>query len=133
MKCRRNTNQRRLVLDAVRSRCDHPTAEDIYLAVHAQSARVSRGTVYRNLNLLADNGEITRVKMPDCDRYDLRTDAHYHLLCSRCNALADVPDCYDSAIDERLGSATGYRALTHRITFEGICPVCQGAEESAAS
>ena len=133
MKCRRNTNQRRLVLDAVRSRCDHPTAEEIYLAVHALNERVSRGTVYRNLNLLAENGEITRVKMPDCDRYDLRTDAHYHLLCSRCNALADVPQLYNADFDEHLGSATGYRALRHRITFEGICPVCQGAEEGAAS
>ena len=49
---RRNTKQRALVLDAVRARCDHPTAEDIYLDVRRQDDRISRATVYRNLRLL---------------------------------------------------------------------------------
>lgn len=61
---RRNTRQRQLVLDAVRVRCDHPTAEDVYRDVHAIDEHVSRGTVYRNLNLLAETGVITTVKAP---------------------------------------------------------------------
>ena len=59
---RRNTRQRQLVLDAVRARCDHPTAEDIYQDVRAIDGKVSRGTVYRNLNLLTETGAITTVK-----------------------------------------------------------------------
>ena len=53
---RRNTRQRKLVLDAVRQSYNHPTADEIYNAVRAQDDKISRGTVYRNLNLLADAG-----------------------------------------------------------------------------
>ena len=55
---RRNTRQRKLVLDAVRQSYNHPTADEIYNVVRAQDDKISRGTVYRNLNLLADAGEI---------------------------------------------------------------------------
>ena len=54
---RRNTRQRKLVLDAVRQSYNHPTADEIYNVVRAQDDKISRGTVYRNLNLLADAGE----------------------------------------------------------------------------
>ena len=64
MKQQRNTRQRQLVLDVVRGRRDHPTAEQIYQSVREQDAHVSRGTVYRNLNLLCDNREIYRVSCP---------------------------------------------------------------------
>ena len=76
MKQQRNTRQRQLVLDVVRGRRDHPTAEQIYQSVREQDAHVSRGTVYRNLNLLCDNREIYRVVMSNSDRFDLRTDPH---------------------------------------------------------
>ena len=71
MKQQRNTRQRQLVLDVVRGRRDHPTAEQIYQSVREQDAHVSRGTVYRNLNLLCDNREIYRVVMSNSDRFDL--------------------------------------------------------------
>lgn len=61
---RRNTKQRKLVLDAVRQSYNHPTADEIYNAVRAQDDKISRGTVYRNLNLLADAGEILSIKTP---------------------------------------------------------------------
>ena len=69
MKQQRNTRQRQLVLDAVRSRQDHPTAEQIYQSVRERDAHVSRGTVYRNLNLLCEKQDIYRVVMADCDRF----------------------------------------------------------------
>ena len=78
MKQQRNTRQRQLVLDAVRSRQDHPTAEQIYQSVRERDAHVSRGTVYRNLNLLCEKQDIYRVVMADCDRFDLRADPHHH-------------------------------------------------------
>ena len=61
---RRNTRQRKLVFDAVRQSYNHPTADEIYNVVRAQDDKISRGTVYRNLNLLADAGEILSIKTP---------------------------------------------------------------------
>ena len=65
---RRNTKQRKLVLDAVRQSYNHPTADEIYNVVRAQDDKISRGTVYRNLNLLADAGEILSLKTPGGSR-----------------------------------------------------------------
>ena len=64
MKTRRNSKQRQLVLEAVKARCDHPTADQIYLDVRAQDDKISRGTVYRNLGLLSDEGQISQVRVP---------------------------------------------------------------------
>lgn len=127
----RNTRQRLLVLDAVQARHDHPTADDIYLDVRARDGRISRGTVYRNLGLLARTGEILQVKVPAADRFDSRLDLHYHLLCTRCGSLADVSLPYQEELDQRLSEASGYQITRHRTVFEGVCPACQAAQETA--
>ncbi len=122
---RRDTKQRQLVLDAVRERYDHPTADDIYLAVREKDSRISRGTVYRNLSLLSDEDEIAHVRVPGADRYDLRTDLHYHMICVKCSKVIDVPIPYNSEIENKVSSETGYTVKRHRLIFEGICPECQ--------
>ena len=127
MKQQRNTRQRQMVLDAVRSRRDHPTAEQIFQSVRSVDAHVSRGTVYRNLNLLCENQEIFRVVLSDCDRFDLRTDPHYHLRCVACGRVQDVDSPYDKAYDEALARKTGYQILRHRLVVEGVCPDCRRA------
>ena len=127
---RRNTRQRQLVLDAVRSRCDHPTAEEIYLQVRETDERVSRGTVYRNLNLLTEAGVITTVKTPGTTRFDWRCDGHGHAVCRCCGAVADVMLPYDDGLDERAGLETGFSVDAHNLVFEGTCPTCQHAAQS---
>lgn len=121
---RRNTRQRQLVLDAVRARCDHPTAEDVYRGVHAIDEHVSRGTVYRNLNLLAETGVITTVKAPGAMRFDRRCDGHSHVVCRQCGSVADTPLPYDPALDEQAGALTGFAVEAHSLVFEGLCPQC---------
>lgn len=121
---RRNTRQRKLVLDAVHGRNDHPTAEDIYNDVHAVDPKISRGTVYRNLNLLDETGAISSVKTPGALRFDWRTDAHSHVTCRECGAVMDAPLPYDPSIDSAVAAETGFEVDTHSTMFEGICPDC---------
>jgi Fe2+ or Zn2+ uptake regulation protein len=97
-------------------------------ALGLEDPRISRGTVYRNLNLLEENGEILHVKVPGVDRFDWRVDCHYHLLCTGCGAVSDVPCEYHAELDGDLAQKTGYRIARHRTIFEGLCPVCQAAE-----
>ena len=82
MKHQRNSRQREIIRDAVMARCDHPTADQIYLDVREKDDKISRGTVYRNLGILSENGNVTNVKVPAADRYDSRLDRHYHLFCT---------------------------------------------------
>ena len=120
---RRNTRQRQLVLEAVQQLCDHPTADEIYLRVREQDDHISRGTVYRNLHLLADTGEILSVKTPGGERFDRRMDQHAHLVCSECGSVIDVPDQADFC--RQIERSTGYSGVSTSTILTGVCPACQ--------
>lgn len=128
---RRNTRQRQLVLEAVRSRCDHPTAEQIYQDVAAKDPKVSRGTVYRNLAVLSQAGELCEVETPSASRYDLRKDRHHHLVCSSCGAVVDAPVDYQEQLDALAAAASGYTVTGHHTIFQGLCPACTQAAGQA--
>lgn len=122
-----------MVLDEVRSRCDHPTAEQIYEAVRARDPRVSQATVYRNLHLLAEEGKILSIKAPGVEHFDLRKDAHPHLVCTRCGAVVDAPVATeDPQLDASVAAATGWRVLDHAVIFRGVCPSCAAREAQAS-
>lgn len=123
MKQKRNTKQRQIVLTAVKSRCDHPSADEIYLDAREMDDKISRGTVYRNLNVLDEDGEIAHVRVPSADRYDLRTDRHYHMFCTGCGAVCDAPITYNESYDKQ-AEASGFKITRHRMIFEGLCPEC---------
>lgn len=124
MKKQRHSRQRKLILDIVASRHDHPTADQIYLDVRAQDSQISRGTIYRNLGILSENGEITDVKVPAADRYDSRLDKHYHMFCTGCKKVFDVPLEYQEQYDEQVEKETGFKISRHRLVFEGLCQEC---------
>lgn len=128
VKQRRETKQRQLTLQAVRAYTDHPSANQIYEEVHALNKHISRGTVYRNLNCLAEDGEICHVRVPGADRYDLRTDLHCHIFCTVCGAVYDAPLAYQAALDDQVAAATGFAVQRHRLLFEGICPTCRSRQ-----
>ena len=129
MKGQRSTRQRTLVFRAVQERRDHPSADQIYLEVRERDPKISRGTVYRNLNLLAENGDVRHVRLPGVDRFDWRTEPHYHLLCTGCGKVCDVPVPYRAELDRALSEQTGYAIAFHRTTFEGLCPDCRREKE----
>lgn len=126
----RNTRQRRLVLDAVRELGCHPTAGEVYAHVHEVDPKVSLGTVYRNLNLLAEQGSILAVRTPGECRYDHRTDGHDHVVCVRCGAVADADVPRDDSLEARAAALTGFRVGSHYTVFEGLCPACQESGEN---
>lgn len=131
VKQHRDTRQRKLILDAVRRHTDHPSADQIFIEVRSTDSKISRGTVYRNLNYLADAGEITHVRVPGADRYEIRTDFHYHLYCTGCGTVRNVPLEYHHDADRDVAEASGYTVFRHRTVFEGLCPKCQERKRGA--
>lgn len=128
MKQHRNTKQRQLILDIVKSRRDHPTASQICENVQAIDKNISRGTVYRNLNFLVENKEILKVKLLNIDRFDYPLKSHYHLICTECGDVQDVPLSYKTELDQELAAKTGYTIMKHHTVFEGLCSECKNKE-----
>ena len=121
---RRNTKQRQLVAAAVRA-LEHPSAEEVYAAVSRENLNIGKATAYRNLNLLMRQGEIGRVPPGEgADRYDFRTDKHYHMRCRACGKVFDAPMAPLPSPAKLLGDTGGFVVEDHTIEFVGLCPGC---------
>ena len=122
----RNTVQRQIVLQAVRSLHDHPTADSVYAVVAAEHPSISKATVYRNLNQLALQGEILRVPVPTgAYRFDFNTQEHYHVRCTECGNVYDVfmPPITD--LLDRVTDSSDVELTHYDILFEGVCAACR--------
>lgn len=123
----RNTIQRALVLEAVRALHTHPTSADVYEAVREQHPSISRATVYRNLALLAERGDVLRVEVPNgADRYDFNIAPHHHVKCANCGCVDDVELVFEDDLLDRVKSACGFQLTGYQVIFEGLCPSCSG-------
>ena len=92
MKTLKYSRQRESIKACLMSRHDHPTADAVYASIREEFPNVSLGTVYRNLNLLVDLGEVRRVTIGDGkDHFDADTGTHYHFVCHRCGSITDLP------------------------------------------
>jgi len=123
---KRNTLQKQLVLEAVRQIHDHPTADEVYRQVTAAHPSVSKATVYRNLNILAQDGLVRKVAVPGAaDRFDFTPAPHYHVQCAVCGRIVDTPAPYMKELDAAAAKATGFEISRHELVFEGLCPECR--------
>ncbi len=125
MSKQRNTCQRQLLRTLVQDNVTHPTAEEIYEAARKVMPEISRGTVYRNLGVLAENGEILHLKVPfGPDHYDSTLKGHYHFLCRCCHKMQDVSLPYLSHLQEDLPELPGCRVEEHQLLLYGVCQNC---------
>ena len=120
---KRNTVQRTLVLETVRSLHNHPTADEVFETVQARCPGISRGTVYRNLNNLAADGDILRVQVANApDRYDFTINPHAHFRCKTCGKVFDftLPQSIFTS-----GDFEGFRVEDYQLVLCGTCPNCK--------
>lgn len=126
MKTLKYSKQREAIKEYLASTDSHPTADAVYLHVKEQFPNISLGTVYRNLNLLADIGEIIKITTPDgADRLDACTKPHYHFYCKKCMRVIDMPLDTIEFIDQIAGEKFDGEIDSHTIMFYGICGECK--------
>ncbi len=122
----RNSKQRETILKIVLASCDHPTAEMIYEKARLEINNISLGTVYRNLNLLSEQGLIRRIKLLDGnDRFDKTTISHSHFICDNCNRVIDIMDENIQDFMSELAKKTDSQINKYEISLRGICSQCQ--------
>ena len=123
---KRMTEQRRIILEEIRSLKSHPTADELFGQVRKRLPRISLGTVYRNLETLAGKGTVRKLEVAGTrKRFDGRIDHHYHLRCSRCSRVEDAQIEPIREIRELAGKLEGYDITDYRLEFVGLCPRCR--------
>ena len=122
----RNTIQCSLVLEMVNKLQCHATADEIYDAIVQEHPHISRGTVYRNLNRLAEMGQIRKIIIPGgADRFDHLCHEHYHVRCEKCGRVFDVDMERVAGLEKNIKSDHGFQFTGYDIFFKGICPDCR--------
>ncbi len=125
-KKRRNTLQRRVILEEIQKLEIHPTASELYEIVRRRLGDISLGTVYRNLVLLSDMGIIQKLELGGCEaRFDGRPQQHYHVRCIDCGRVDDLHDLPGELSIKLPLEIDDFRITGHRLLFYGICSQCQ--------
>jgi len=126
------TRQRKVILEELRKVNTHPSADEIYEMVRKRLPRISLGTVYRNLEILSELGEIQKLELGgDLKRFDRKPNKHYHIRCMNCGRVDDAPIAPLNQVEDELYGATVYTIIGHRLEFEGLCPQCSKTSEIA--
>jgi Fur family ferric uptake transcriptional regulator len=87
-------------------------------------------TIYRSMHLLEKMGMVKRFDFGDgAARFELVGEGddghHHHLVCTRCSEVVEIGECFPVEIEKRIAAANGFKAVTHKLEFFGICPDCQ--------
>lgn len=122
----RMTRQRRIILEELKKLHSHPTADQVYQIVRERIPRISLGTVYRNLGVLAEFGHVQVLEFGNMQRrFDGSPGTHYHVLCTHCGRVEDVPAEPIPAVEEAVREMSDWEITRHRLKFFGVCPECR--------
>lgn len=122
----RMTAQRRVIIEELDKNRTHPTADEIFERVRQVKPRISLGTVYRNLEILADQGKVRKIEVPGGPmRFDARTDEHSHIRCKICGRVDDIEVEEGTNLKDRVKDDMGYEILECHVEVVGICPHCR--------
>lgn len=124
-KTTRNTRQRTVILNKLREVTSHPTADEIFSMTRETLPRISLGTVYRNLELLARQGDILCLESGGTQkRFDGNMMPHHHARCSECGKIVDVEAALPLP-DVATVEVKGFTLTSAEILFEGVCDSCK--------
>lgn len=129
-KSTRTTRQRQVILDQLCALSTHPTADELYHLVRQELPHISLGTVYRNLELLSDQGLIQCLELSGHQRrYDGNTAPHSHIRCTVCDRVADLPIAPPQAPLAEAQRHTDFLVTGLKTEFVGLCPSCRCAKD----
>ena len=121
MKQLKYSRQRESIKACLMARHDHPTADAIYASIREEFPNISLGTVYRNLNLLVELGEIRKLRCGDgADHFDADMRPHYHFMCRECGCIEDLPMEISQEVNEQAQRYVKGKVETH-ITYFFEC------------
>ncbi|MBC7342793.1 MAG: transcriptional repressor [Clostridia bacterium] len=125
------TKQRKLILEVLRSTSCHPTADWVYQRARQVMPGISLGTVYRNLRVLEETGEILELSYGSgLSRFDGNPKNHYHFVCLRCGRVLDVCLEVKEELEKVVANELSCEVFYHRTEFYGVCNECRDKNQA---
>lgn len=125
------THQRSVIYRELLATGEHPTPEAVYERVKEHIPSISLGTVYKNIRTFLDAGLLREVSVHHgTQRLDANVAPHYHMVCTRCRGIFDVPEEQVEAPRLKQSPATAFAVERVNVEFLGICAACAGASHS---
>lgn len=131
----RYSKQRELILNVLKERNDHPTAEMLYNDIIKIMPTIGIATVYRNLAALYESGQILKIetKQGESDRFDGNLTPHLHFQCLECNEIQDIflDECDNEKLNEKLkefANIINAKVTSSKILLKGKCEKCKNKE-----
>ncbi len=132
-KSQRVTGPRQAILSLLRQHRHPMTNKEIHAALAKGDCDLA--TIYRSMHLLEQMGMVKRFDFGDgVARFELLTGEehahHHHLVCTCCADIVEIDDCFAEELEARVAAAHGFKSVTHKLEFFGVCPDCQQAGHS---
>ena len=121
---RRQTQQLKVVWDAIKDETPHPTADQIYEKVRRTMPTISLGTVYRNLQKLVGEKKLKVLTLGRTQRFDPMVDRHDHFICERCNRVYDIVVKSTEKVLSPSLPRQGFKVTSHQVALYGVCKRC---------
>lgn len=128
----RYSKQREIILEVLKNRKDHPTAEMLYNEISQKMPGIGIATVYRNLASLYKTGKIQKIEtmQGEADRFDGDLRPHIHFECSKCNEIYDIflDEEENTELNDKLTELTkiiNADFTSSKIVLKGLCQKCK--------
>jgi Fur family ferric uptake transcriptional regulator len=125
---RKITSPRAAILEILRQHPHPLTNKEIFAEL--PKGQCDLATIYRAIQMLEKLGMVKRFDFGDgAARFELVEEGddghHHHLICTQCAEVVEIEECFPAEVEQRIASQNGFRAVTHRLEFFGVCPACQ--------
>jgi Fur family ferric uptake transcriptional regulator len=124
----RLTRQRKIIIETLAEMDTHPTADEFFTVIRKRLPSISLGSVYRNLEVLADAGHILKLELGgNAKRFDGRTKPHAHVRCPECGGVRDLWLEEIEKVRRKLDRlvSTSHTFDGYRLELIGPCGLCR--------
>ena len=123
---RKHSAKRDAILQAIMSTKTHPGARWVYKRLKPRIPGLSLGTVYRNINVLREEGSVISVGVVNGEeRFDGRKAPHPHFVCEQCGCVKDFTKKAESTISSKISiEIPGFVIDNRKTVFYGLCKAC---------
>lgn len=130
----RYSKQREAIWNFIKDRKDHPSADTVFHNVRKSFPNISLGTVYRNLILLKETGQLRIVDVGDgVAHFDPNISEHLHFICKECRQIIDIDDENIEHLKMRASRNFSGKIMSYSGFFYGLCEECLNQQPKAVN